>query len=186
VAIGSASSTGIAPRDVVRERRALDQLHDDRTEGCRPRIRRGRLFHPVDGGDVLVGERGENLGLALEPGHALGVGGHLVRQNLQRHLALQPPVPRAIHLPHPALADQAEDGEGADLRAGADAHTRLLVPAAGRRPGHSTRNPIALEPAGRETGLPPFEKGLSPFPRGRRAPSFLQRNGKRPPTRPSV
>jgi hypothetical protein len=46
---------------------------------------------------------------SLEAGHPLGVGGKHVEQDLDRDLALQPRVPPAIHLGHPAHAEQRDD-----------------------------------------------------------------------------
>ena len=55
-----------------------------------------------------MGQRGENLGLALEPRHAFRVGGKRVGQDLERDLALESAVAGAIHLAHAALPEQAE------------------------------------------------------------------------------
>jgi hypothetical protein len=49
-------------------------------------------------GDVRVIERGEHLLFALEPRHAVGVGRPRFRQDLDRHLAPEPRVARAIDL----------------------------------------------------------------------------------------
>ena len=65
-AIGSASSSGIAPRvDALGEVLALDQLHHERVVAA-------RVLEAVDLRDVRVVERREHLRLALEPRQAIG------------------------------------------------------------------------------------------------------------------
>ena len=74
------SSTGIGPRlDPIRQRLAFHQFQDK--EVCS-----AGFFQPVNGGNVRMIERGEQLGFALEPGNAIGVLGELFRQNLDRHI----------------------------------------------------------------------------------------------------
>jgi hypothetical protein len=58
-----------------------------------------------------VVESGEQLGLALEAGHALGVAGHQLGQHLDRHLAPELGVLGPVDLPHPAFAQFACDLE---------------------------------------------------------------------------
>ena len=54
-------------------------------------------------------ERGEDLRLSLEPGDALGVVGEAIRQDLNRHVATELRVARAIDLAHPARAQWRGD-----------------------------------------------------------------------------
>jgi hypothetical protein len=54
------------PRDAVRERRPVDQLHHQRDRGS-------RSFQAVDRRDVRMIERGEDLGLTLKPSQSLRV-----------------------------------------------------------------------------------------------------------------
>ena len=69
LAIGSASSSGIAPsRDAVRERRPLDQFHHERQGAA-------RLLEAVNVRDVRVIERGEDFRFTLKPGEPIGVAG---------------------------------------------------------------------------------------------------------------
>jgi hypothetical protein len=56
-------------------------------------------------------QRGQDLGFALEAGEALGVGGHGLRQNLDRHLAAELRVFGAIDLPHAAFTKLGGDLE---------------------------------------------------------------------------
>ena len=67
-------------------------------------------------------QRGQNLGFALEPRHALGVGGEGFGQDFQRHVAAQLRVARAIHLAHPARANLIEGFIGADFRSANQRH----------------------------------------------------------------
>ena len=65
----------------------------------------GRFFQPVDGGDVRVVQRGEQLGLAPESSEALGVLGHFGRQHFDRDIAPQRRVGGAVDLAHSAGAN---------------------------------------------------------------------------------
>ena len=69
-----------APREALLEVLALDEL--EREEGLAV-----GLLEPVDGGDVRVVERGEQMRLALEAGEAIGVLRDLGRQHLDRDFA---------------------------------------------------------------------------------------------------
>lgn len=66
----------------------------------------GAVFDPIDLGDVRVIQRSQDLGLALEPGHAGRIAFEGFRQNFQRDLALQFGVAGAIHLAHASGAEQ--------------------------------------------------------------------------------
>ena len=87
------------------ERIALDQLHDQ-----------GVPFHSVDLRNVGMVERSQDLGLALEAGHALAVAGKGFGQHLERNVALQPGIFGAIDLAHAARAD-GRKSSGTQLRA---------------------------------------------------------------------
>ena len=52
-------------------------------------------------------ERREDLRFALEPREPIGIAGEGVGQDLQRDVAIELRVARAIDLPHPAGADRA-------------------------------------------------------------------------------
>ena len=84
--------------------RSLDELHDQRANAGLPRAGRG-LFETVDVGDVGMIQGGQELRLTFEPREAFGIGGKQVWQDLDRDVAIQFPVARAIHLSHPALAE---------------------------------------------------------------------------------
>ena len=63
-AIGSASSSGMAPRaQPLRQILALDELHHEGLDAV-------GVLQPVDGGDVRMIQRGEDFRFALEPAPA--------------------------------------------------------------------------------------------------------------------
>ena len=67
LAIGSASSSGIAPaRDPLRQVVALDQFHHERVDAV-------GILEPVDRGDVRMIERGEHPRFAFEAGQPVGI-----------------------------------------------------------------------------------------------------------------
>ena len=89
-AMARASSSGSGPAlQPLGEVLALDELHDEGADAA-------RLLEAVDRGDVRVLELGEELRLALEAREALGVGGERLGQDLDRDLALQLRVGRAV------------------------------------------------------------------------------------------
>jgi len=69
---------------------AVHQLHHD-----------GILFDAVDLRDVRVVERCERACLALEAHQTVGIVGERLWQDLQRHVAVEPRIARAIHLAIP-------------------------------------------------------------------------------------
>src|SRR5262245_49901967 len=90
------------------QRVALDQLeHQGRCVAG--------VFEAVDCRNVRVIERGEQACFAFEARHTTGVGGEPRRQDLQRDLASQFRVARAIHLSHAAHTQQTQGCVGADL-----------------------------------------------------------------------
>ena len=111
LAIGSASSSGIGtPRDAIGERRALDQLHHQRS-------RASGLLDAVNVGDVRMVERGKDLGFALKPREPVGVGRDRRRENFDRDLALQIGVGARYTSPIPPSPSLTSDLVGADARA---------------------------------------------------------------------
>ena len=68
------------------------------------------IFKPVNVRDVWVIQRGEHLGLTLEPGQA--IGGHSVKSSettFKRAIALELRIPRAIDLAHAAGAESRRE-----------------------------------------------------------------------------
>jgi hypothetical protein len=68
--------------DAIRERRPLDQLHDDELLAV-------GLLEPVDDRDVLVVQAGEEFGFALEANDAFRVGADRLRKDLDGDLAIK-------------------------------------------------------------------------------------------------
>jgi hypothetical protein len=83
-----------AGRDVVRERPPLDQLHGQEAHAV-------RVLDRVERDDVRVVERGDRPRLALEAGEAVGAGREVGGQHLDRDLAAQAGVARAVDLALP-------------------------------------------------------------------------------------
>ena len=60
-----------------------------------------RLFEAIDRGDVRMVERGQHLRFAPESRQPVRLGREGVGQDLQRHVAVESEIPRAIHLAIP-------------------------------------------------------------------------------------
>jgi hypothetical protein len=104
------SAQGRALEGFVQGARAVDQLVDQRRGA-------GRLGQRVHAQDPGVAQRGGDLRLSLEAlsRHAVDALAHL-----QRDLAVRVGVARAIHHPHPAAAELAEQLEAVVALAGAE------------------------------------------------------------------
>ena len=101
-AMSIASASGQAgPRrrrsEYVVERVAVHELHHERQ-------RAALLLDAEERGDVRMVQRGEDPRLALEPCDALGIGGERRGQRLQRDVAAQLRVVRAVDFAHSAGA----------------------------------------------------------------------------------
>jgi hypothetical protein len=66
----------------------------------------------VDGGDPRVVERGEDLRLALEPGHPLRIAGQRGREDLDRDLAVERRIPGSPDFAHATSTQAAQDQVG--------------------------------------------------------------------------
>ena len=108
--------------DALRQRRAFDQFHHQRADWA-------GFFQAVDGRDVRMIERRQELGFALEAGHALGIAGEGLGQDLQRDVAIEASVAGAVDFAHAAGAEERDDLVGADLGAGAKHAERSFVAA---------------------------------------------------------
>ena len=98
-----------------------------------------RFLEAVDGGDVGVVERGEDLRLALETSEPLGIARHIGGQHLDRHLAVELGVGRPVDLAHSARAEGRDDLVRAEPHATRQAHGQ-------RRRSH--RTPVASSRGG--------------------------------------
>ena len=76
--------------------------------------RDGRVGQPVDLRDIRMIERRERRGFALEPREPIGIAGEEVRQDLERDVALQPRIARAVDLAHAAGANRVQHFVGPD------------------------------------------------------------------------
>jgi hypothetical protein len=97
----SASSSGNAPCDAIRERRAFHEFQDER-------VRAAGVLEAVDRRDVGMVEGGEHLRFSAEPCDAITIKREGLRQDLQREIAIELGVARAIDLAHP-FAEQGHD-----------------------------------------------------------------------------
>ena len=83
----------------VGERLALDELEDQEPDAV-------GLLEAVDRADVRMIQRGEHARLALEAREPVGVARERARQDLDRDVAPELRVARAVHLAHAAGAEQ--------------------------------------------------------------------------------
>jgi len=104
------------PGNAIGQWLAFDQLHD---EELLPVM----FLKAEQGGDVGVAECGQELGFALEACETLGIPGHVLRQHLDRHVAVETLVVSPKHLAHAARADRGGDPEVAE---GATDHRQSL------------------------------------------------------------
>ena len=88
--------------DPVAQRLALEQLHDGDGHAADDR-------QLVDREDVRVRQRRDGADFGLEPAPHLGIGGDVVRHDLERDVASEPRIARAIDVPHPAGAERRDD-----------------------------------------------------------------------------
>ena len=107
-----------ALRDAVCERRAVDELEDERAHTSRS------FLDTVDLRDVRMIERREHLRLALKSRDAIRVGGEQLGKNLDRDVAAQARVARSIHFAHAARADGGHNLVRADSRVWREGHCR--------------------------------------------------------------
>ena len=80
----------------------VDQFEDE--DGARLRVR-----DAVDRRDVWMVHRGQKPRFAVEACESLGIARKPLGQHLQRHVATQGAVVRAVHLSHAARANRRED-----------------------------------------------------------------------------
>ena len=116
----------------LREVLALDQLHD---EDVRPRsVRESHALESVEVRDAGVVERGEDLGLPLETGEAVGVGGEGLGEQLESHVAAQRGVGGAVDLAHPAGPESRGDTVVGERLADHSADFQFTTATAGLEP----------------------------------------------------
>ncbi|MEO6236337.1 MAG: hypothetical protein ABIQ52_05015 [Vicinamibacterales bacterium] len=89
-------------RDPIRERGPVNELQHERAYAA-------GLFEAVNMRDMRMVEGGEYFRFAREPREPFGVARERLRQNLQRHVAIQRRVAGAIDLAHAASTDFRAD-----------------------------------------------------------------------------
>jgi hypothetical protein len=102
-------------RDPIRQRRAFDQFQDQCVDAICD-------FQPVNDRNVGMVECRQEFGFALEPGEPVRILREHLQQDLDRDVAIQLRVVRAIHLAHPARADLRGDFIGAEAGTGGKGH----------------------------------------------------------------
>ena len=119
-------------RDALRQVLALDQLHHQRAHAT-------ALLEAVNVRDVRMVERGERLRFAREPRQPIRIAGERIGQDLQRDVAIELRVARAIDLAHAPGADDGEDLVRAEACAGSESQVSWIIRAddAFRRIGRS-------------------------------------------------
>src|SRR5262249_10914830 len=83
------------------------------------------ILEAMNGRDVQVVERGQELRFALEAGQAFAVGRELGWKNLQRHVAIELRIACAIDLAHTAGAERREDLVRAESSSRGKGHLQL-------------------------------------------------------------
>jgi hypothetical protein len=138
--------------ETLEKRLALEQLHHEVVDAV-------LLADVVEHAEVGMVETGNGSRPALETRSTLGVLREFGRQHLDRDVATEPRVLRAVDLAHAPGADRGHDFVGAKANAGSEGHGfggLFVVDPAVYRPGNLDplpgRSPEAAAPA---TGLPP-------------------------------
>ena len=97
-----------ASLETIGQRRSFDQLEDQCSDAV-------GFLQPVDRADVRVIECRERPRFAREAGAAFGIGGEVGREDLDRDVATELAVARAIDLAHAAGAERGHDRVGSEL-----------------------------------------------------------------------
>ena len=105
-----------AARDPLRQIVTLDEFHDERTHPA-------GFFEAVDVRDVRVVQGCEGLGFAREPSKPVRIVRKRVREDLERDIAIQPGIARAIDLSHAPFADRRGDFVDAETSTGREGQT---------------------------------------------------------------
>ena len=97
------------------------------------------LLEAINGGDVRMIQRGEEVCFALKPGNPVRIVDEAVRDHLDGDVAIQLRVARFVDFAHPARADGRVDLVRAEAGAGGEAQTAGLY---GRGGGENGINPV--------------------------------------------
>ena len=120
------ASGSAAVRQRVVERSPLDELHRHERHAV-------LFFDREDGDDVGMVERGHGAGFTPESRQALRIGGDLGRQHLERDIAAEPRIVRAIDVAHPAGTEGRQDLVGADALTLREVHGERRILLCGSR-----------------------------------------------------
>src|SRR5713226_4785861 len=101
--------------DPLRQILALDEFHHERGDAT-------AFFEAMNTADVRVIQRRERFRFTLKAGDPLGVRDERVRQDLDRHVAIQLRVARFIDLAHAAGPKGREDLVWAESGTGGESH----------------------------------------------------------------
>ena len=110
--------------------------------------------------DVRVRERGDGLGLALEARERVGVRGQLRGKDLDRDVAVELRVARAVDLAHAPGAERREDLVGAEACSGGKRQVgcilgeNTVIPRSG-----ATRDPVRKRDGGNPVRDPSLRSG---------------------------
>jgi hypothetical protein len=104
-----------AAREAVGQRLPFDQFEHEKR-------RRGRFDEIVNRGDPRVVERREHLGFATQPRDAVLILGKRLRQDLDRDVAFQLGIARAVDLAHATGTQRSDDFIVAQPLAGSECH----------------------------------------------------------------
>jgi hypothetical protein len=104
-------------RKAIRERRPLDELHDQR----RPRA---AVFEAVDLCDVGMAQRRQHSRFTLEAGEPVRIAGERLGKDLDGDAPVEAGVARGIHLAHAAFAKRRHDLVDANASAVGEAQGR--------------------------------------------------------------
>ena len=88
------------------------------------------LFQAMYRRDIGMIQRRQYFRFPLEAGEALWIARKDLREDLDRHIPIEPRIAGAIHLPHAADADAGDDFVRPEASAGREGH-RLFVKLAG-------------------------------------------------------
>ena len=114
----SGAAVRAALGDDRRQRRTLDELHDQREAAA-------GLLDAVDLRDVRMVQRREDLGFALEAGQPFRIGREGRGKDLDRNAALQPGVASLVDLAHTAGAQRRDHLVRTDAGASGEADVRV-------------------------------------------------------------
>jgi hypothetical protein len=109
-----------AQRDPIGQRRAFHELQHQRAHAV-------RFFQTVDRADMRMIQRGKYLRFTFEASEAVRIGSECLGQDLERDVAIQLRIARAIHLAHAARPEQAQDFICAKPCTRRQSHEALLI-----------------------------------------------------------